>query len=488
MSIAVSVPLLLPLAAAGVQLLLPQRPLVRRIAALAAVAISTVASLLMLVVVADGTVVTVAVGGWPAPFGIVLVADALSTLMLATAEVVLLAVAISQTSHDDDVAHSTNTEPAFLMMAAGLALVFLTGDLFNLFVAFEVTVTASYVFLARASHRRGLGPLATYLTVNLLSASLFLLAVGLLYGTTGSVNLAELATMVRETPGTIRAVIGGLLLVVFATKAAVFPWSSWLPESYPAVPAPVVAAFAGLLAEVGVYGLLRTQILLFPEVGVRSLILLVLGSVTILVGVLAALAQQEMRRLLSWDLVSQIGFVIWGLGLGTEPGVTAAVFFAVHHSLVKAGMFLSVGLLEDGSGRVLLGDRGFIRRAPWAALSFGLLAASLAGFPPFSGFIGKLALIEAGIGAGRAGFVAVVLVGAFLTVVVMGRVWGMVFLGVGEEKATVTSGTRGVRWATLGVTAVTLLLAVAAGPLYEISAHAGGMLADPGRYVEAVLG
>jgi multicomponent Na+:H+ antiporter subunit D len=491
MSSTISLPILLPLVAAGLQLLFPRFPLVGRIASVAVLAASAVSSLIVLFVVSDGTVLIVHVGGWPAPFGIVLVADALSALMLATAGIILLAVAVGEITLQDDKDRPSITQPAFLVMAAGLALVFQTGDLFNLFVAFEVTMTASYVFLAQASHRSGIPTMATYVTVNLLSASLFLLAVGLLYGTTGTVNLAELATMVRATPGTIRTVIGGLLLVVFGTKAAVFPWSSWLPESYPAVPAPVVAAFAGLLAEVGVYGLLRTQTLLFPEVGVQSLVLLTLGSITILVGVVAALAQREMRRLLSWDLVSQIGFVVWGLGLGTETGVTAAVFFAVHHSLVKAGMFLSVGLLEaaGGGGRITLDEKGFMRRAPWGAISFAVLAASLAGFPPFSGYVGKLALVEAGIGAGRAGYVAVVLVGTFLTVVVMGRVWGSIFLGrTDKSPPEPATGMGGTSWAVVGVTLITLLVAAAAGPLYEIAAHAGNTLADPSGYVEAVLG
>jgi multicomponent Na+:H+ antiporter subunit D len=371
---------------------------------------------------------------------------------------------------------------------------FLTGDLFNLFVAFEVMLSASYVLITLGGTEDQVRTGMTYVVISIVASTFFLTAVGLIYAATGTVNMADLAGRLADLPDSVRSALGLLLLVVFGVKAAIFPLFFWLPDSYPTAPSPVTAIFAGLLTKVGVYAIIRTQTLLFPADGNGTLLLFLAGA-TMVVGVLGAIAQDDIKRILSFHIVSQIGYMIMGLGLFTVAGLAGAILYTVHHIVVKTSLFLVSGLVEHLDGTGLLRRLGGIaRRAPLVGALFLLPALSLAGLPPFSGFVAKLALVQAGLDTEAWLIVGVSLAVSALTLFSMTKIWAGAFWGAPEGQAHPEAsdarqrGPRLMVGATAALVIVSLGIAVAAGPVYELSERAAGELLAPSAYVEAVLG
>ncbi|MET0303412.1 MAG: proton-conducting transporter membrane subunit, partial [Microbacteriaceae bacterium] len=326
-----------------------------------------------------------------------------------------------------------------------------------------------------------------------------------------------------EIPIEVQTVLHVMLLVAFGIKAAVFPLSFWLPDSYPTAPAPVTAVFAGLLTKVGVYAILRTETLLFPGSELNA-VLLVIALLTMVIGVLGAVAQTDIKRLLSFTLVSHIGYMILGVGLGTIEGTTAAIYYVVHHIVVQTTLFLATGLIERVGGTTSITRLGgLLAASPLLAILFFVPALNLGGIPPFSGFIGKLALFQAS--AEQNTFLSWTLVGAgalvsLLTLYALIRVWSLAFwrstsevadevkdaaatraatpeaAGIalsGARPVTATIQVREARstpklmiGATAGMVVVSVLLTVFAGPLYALSARAGESL-ESISYIDSVF-
>jgi multicomponent Na+:H+ antiporter subunit D len=435
-----------------------------------------------------------AIGAWGAPVGITLVVDLFAALMLVVSTAMLLAVLIYAIGSPRTADQATFFHPVYLVLGAGVSASFLTSDLFNLFVAFEVMLTASYVLITLGGGRAQVRSGMTYVVISLLASMLFLTATALLYAATGTVNLADLAGRLDQVDDGIRVALGLLLLVVFGIKAAIFPLFFWLPDAYPTAPTPVTAIFAGLLTKVGVYAIFRTQTLLFPSGDGASTILLVAAALTMLIGVLGAIAQNDVKRILSFHIVSQIGYMILGLGLFTVAGVAGAIFYVVHHIVVKTTLFLVAGLVEDRTGTAAL-DRlgGLLRTAPHLAILFLLPALSLAGLPPFSGFVAKLALVQAGLDASAHVAVGISLLVSVLTLFSMTKIWGGVFWGEPEDvRLAAGRSPRRSPPAMVGATAalvvLSLVIAVAAAPLWDLSTRAAADLLDTTAYVRAVLG
>ena len=398
-----AVPVLLTLLGAGSTFLAGRHPALQRVISISAVAgVSVVAA--VLVWLTDSQTLVLWVGGWPVPLGIVLVADRLAALMLLVASLVSLGVLIYSTGQDEDeIRRETPVSifhPTFLLLVAGVSNAFLAGDLFNLFVSFELLLFASYVLLTMGGTRDRIRAGSVYVVVNLVSSSLFLIALATIYAATGTVNFAQLAERLAMLPGEVQGVLQALLLGVFSIKAAIYPLSAWLPHSYPTAPAPVTAVFAGLLTKVGVYAIIRTQTLLFPESSLNVLFGIA-GLATMVVGILGAIAQVEIKRLLSFTLVSHIGFMVFGISLASPDGYAGAIYYAAHHITIQCTLFLVAGLIERVSGSTSL-DRlgGLAKVVPLLAVLFFVPAINLAGIPPFSGFIVKLALLQAGIATG----------------------------------------------------------------------------------------
>ncbi|HKJ54576.1 MAG TPA: proton-conducting transporter membrane subunit [Nitriliruptoraceae bacterium] len=482
----------LPLGAAALSMLVAGRLGLQRTLSLVTLGAMQVLSLLVLAGAWDGSVLSVRIGDVDATIGIVLAADPLGAIMLAVSCLLLWTVMVYAIGSSRTKDQAPSFHPLYLVLAGGVAASFLSADLFNLFVAFEVMLVASYVLItlggSRAQVRHGM----TYVVIGLLASTLFITSVGLVYAATGQVNLAAVALAMEEVPDGIRTPLGLLLLVMFGVKAAIFPLFQWLPDSYPAAPSPVTALFAGLLTKVGVYAIIRTQTLLFPTGGRASVVLLTLAALTMTVGVLGAIAQNDVKRILSFHIVSQIGYMIFGLGLFTLAGVAGAVLYVVHHIVVKTTLFLVGGLVEEGAGTAAL-DRlgGGVHTAPLLSVLFLLPALSLAGIPPFSGFVAKLSLAQSGIAAGQWAVTAVALGVGLLTLFSMTKIWNGVFWGDPDDAEVRLDGPVGSRSMTAATTVLvvaSLAFVVVAGPLYAFSERAADVLLGRDSYIEAVGG
>jgi len=482
----------LPLLAAAIVLGFRSRATVRDVVTLVALATTTGLSAALLVAVdRDGTVV-LSVGGWAPELGIVLVADLFAALILLVSTATILVVelfAIGQRRTPSS-ADPSVVAPMLLVLTGGVSLAILTGDLFTLFVAFELILVASYVLLTHQGREAQVRAGMTYVVINLFASTLFLFGVAIVYAATGTVNMALLAERIPELPAATQVGIGLWFLVVFGTKAAIFPLFSWLPDSYPTAPTTITAVFAGLLTKIGVYVLIRFFTLM--ELDALGPLLLVISGLTMIIGVAGALAQDDVKRILSFHVVSQIGYMIMGLGFFTVAGVAGAVLFLVHQIPVKTVMFLAGGLIEDDQGTSALNKVGGLATSkPVIAVLFAAPALSLAGLPPFSGFVAKLALVDAGIATGAYVIVAVSLVGSILTLLSMTKIWMGAFWGDVTPPAVPASSRRSVtvmQSATMIAVAGTIAVAVMAGPLWRMSEQIGGDLLARAPYVTAVLG
>ncbi len=434
MSALVPIAVLLPLLGAALSLVLSRHPAAqRRLSMGVLVALIAVAGTLLVQVDSNGPI-TIWVGGWEPTVGIVLVADRFSVLMLLVSAVVttcVLGYSIGQGMVDDEESAPVSVyHPTFLVLVAGISNAFLAGDMFNLFVSFEMLLFASYVLLTLGGTKPRIRAATIYVLVALLSSVLFLISLAVLYAATGTLTMAQLAERMQALPDHVSLLIQLLLLLTFAIKAAIFPLSFWLPDSYPTAPAPVTAVFAGLLTKVGVYAILRMQTVLFPDSHLTTL-LLVAAAFTMIIGILGAIAQSDIKRMLSFTLLSHIGYLVLGIALANRIGTAGTIFYVVHHIVVQTALFLVVGLIERRAGSTsLVRIGGLARLAPLLAVLFFVPAMNLAGIPPLSGFIGKVGLLQAAQEQGSA--LAWVLVGAgvltsLLTLYAVAKTWSVAF-------------------------------------------------------------
>ncbi|MET0702064.1 MAG: Na+/H+ antiporter subunit D, partial [Mycobacterium sp.] len=352
-------PVLIPMIAAALTLIAGRRPRTQRLLTLAALtAVVVVCAVLLYLTDRDGTI-ALQVGGWGptepgmGPLGITLVVDRLSALMLVVSSIVLLAVvfyAIGQGIRDGDDRQPVSIFlPTYLILSAGVCNAFLAGDLFNLYVGFEVLLSASFVLLTIGASADRVRAGISYVMVSMVSSLVFLFGIALIYAATGTLNMAEIAVRLDDVSAGTRSALFAVLLVGFGIKAAVFPLSAWLPDSYPTAPAPVTAVFAGLLTKVGVYAIIRAHTLLFPTGGLDP-VLLVAALLTMVVGILGAIAQSDIKRLLSFTLVSHIGYMVFGIALANQLGMSGAIYYVAHHIIVQTTLFLVVGLIERQAG------------------------------------------------------------------------------------------------------------------------------------------
>jgi multicomponent Na+:H+ antiporter subunit D len=493
----VVLPLVLPLAGAGLSQALARLLRLQRVLGVLVLTATLIASIALAIRVDRETMVIARIGGWEAPVGITLAADLLSAIMLVVSSAMVLAVLIYAIGSPRTADQAPFFHPVYLVLAAGVSAAFLTSDLFNLFVAFEVMLTASYVLITLGGTRDQVRHGMTYVVISLLASTLFITAVGLVYAATGTVSMADLSVKLAGIDPVLRNALGSLFLVVFGVKAAIFPLFFWLPDSYPTAPAPITAIFAGLLTKVGLYAIIRSQTLLFPSGSGPSELLLVLAALTMTIGVLGAISHDDVKRILSFHIISQIGYMVFGLGLFTLAGLAGAVFYVVHHIIVKTSLFLVGGLIEHATGTGQLHRLGGLSHsAPLLAGLFLLPALSLAGIPPLSGFMAKLALVQAGLAAGTGTMVAVSLAVSFLTLYSMIKIWAGVFWGKPDEPPPIPQEIEGTRLQfprlmlvpTAGLVLASLAFVVAAGQLYALGERAAASLLDPSVYVQAVLG
>lgn len=494
-------PLIIPLATAVAGLLAWNRRGVQRLLGICGTMALLGAGVALLAIVQRQGVVSVQAGNWPAPFGITLVADLFSAVMVVVAGAMGLAVAVYSLASADIEHESLGYHPLMQVLLLGVCGSLLTGDLFNLYVWFEVMLIASFVLLALGGRREQMEGAIKYVALNLIASAFFLAGIGILYGMAGTLNMADLARQLREVPhgGTV-PVIAALLFAAFGIKSAVFPLFFWLPASYHTPPVAVTTIFSALLTKVGVYVLVRIFTLIFvQEAEAGQALILAAAGLTMVTGVLGAVAQHEMRRLLSFHIVSQIGYLVMGLGLLTPLALAGTVFFMVHVIAAKSALFLVTGIVKRLTGTTELGELGGLYEGrPLVGMLFLVPAMALAGIPPLSGFWAKLALVRAGLLEGRYVVVAAALAVSILTLFSMTKIWAEAFwkdrpVPPGEPRVLYHPHVAGRAWLLLGMPALllaltTVVMGVGAEPVFRLSLAAADQLLNPDLYIAAVLG
>src|SRR5690554_3721487 len=449
--------------------------------------------------------VTIQMGGWEAPYGITLVADMLSAVMIVLTALIGLVIAVYSLASTGPDHEKFGYYPLMHLLLAGVSGAFLTGDIFNLYVWFEVMLVASFALMILGGEKAQMEGAIKYVTLNLLASVIFLTAIGLLYGMVGTLNMADAAQRlaIAEHSGMVE-VLAVMFMVAFGIKAAAFPLFFWLPASYHTPPVAVSALFAGLLTKVGVYSLFRVFTLMFDETLDYTQDLLIWGAAfTMVTGVLGAAAQYEFRRILSFHIVSQIGYMILGLALYTPLAIAGGIFAVMHNMVVKTNLFLISGITHRLQGTYDLKKMGGLyRERPWLAVAFFLSAFSLAGVPPLSGFFAKFVIVRAGIEAEAYWVTAVALLVGLMTLYSMVKVWNEVFwkplpednlvpteeVNVGDDSRMVPPSL-GLMYLPVALLALlSVLIGIFAEPLMGMMNQVGDQLMAPQRYIEAVLG
>jgi multicomponent Na+:H+ antiporter subunit D len=454
--------------------------------------------MLLLAVREEGHIV-MHMGSWQAPFGITLVADLLSAIMVLLTGMMAVAIAIYSLATTSESYERFGYFPLLHLLLAGVAGSFLTGDIFNLYVWFEVMLVASFALLILGGERSQMEGAIKYVTLNLLSSAIFLSAIGLLYGLVGTLNMADIAVKLAQAEHTgMVDVIAVMFMVAFGIKAGAFPLFFWLPASYHTPPVAVSALFAGLLTKVGVYALFRVFTLIFNHTPEFTHQLLLWGAAfTMLTGVLGAAAQFEFRRILSFHIISQIGYMLMGLALFTPLALIGGVFYITHHIIVKTNLFLVSGVAHRLLGSYDLKKLGGLyKERPFLAILFLIPALSLAGLPPLSGFFAKFIIIRAGIEAEAWVVTGVALLVGLLTLYSMIKIWAEAFWkavpeGVSTERLTGREKDPQLAWMYLPIALLavcTLLIGLYGQPVYELAEASAAQLMNPSGYIEAVLG
>ncbi len=489
-------PIILPFASAVTAVMLKSTARTQQTAALIGAGLQLMASAALFQHVRQSGIMATQIGNWPAPFGITLVADHLSAVMVLITAIIYLSVVIYSKADIHPALTERGYYPLLHTLTGGICGAFLTGDLFNLYVWFEVMLMASFGLLVLGQADRQLDGGVKYVVINLFSTLLMLTGIGLTYGLTGTLNMADLHVKIGsvDEQGLVTA-IAMLFMGAFGIKSALFPLFFWLPASYHTPPVSISAIFSGLLTKVGVYALIRMFTLVFDlDVPYVHTVMLTIAALTMVTGVLGAAAHSEFRRILSFHIISQVGYMVLGLALNSTLALAGAVFYLIHHIIVKANLFLVSGVVKRVGGSFELSRLGSIyRNHGWLAFLFFVPAFSLAGFPPLSGFWAKMILIRASVEIDHFLIAAIAAAVGLFTVYSMTKIWGEVFWkpapsppGQSADPDHKPSG-----WMIAPIILLAMLtIAVGIGvePLFKIASTAAEELRNPEMYISAVLG
>ena len=375
-------------------------------------------------------------GGWPTPIGIDMRLDALATLLLLIVSVVGLAVSLYSVDYIRRFTASSHFYSLFLLMVTGMNGVILAGDLFNLYVFLEVAAIASYSLVAFGCAHEELEASFKYIVLGSLSSALILTGVALVYGITGTLNLTHIATRIAaEGMNTPLLLAFGLFICGFSFKAALVPFHAWLPDAHPSAPAPVSAMLSGVLIKaIGIYVLARLAFNVFGVTGNELSLLRWLGLLSMVAGGLLAVGQKDIKRLFAYSSISQAGFMVLGLGLGTPLGLVGGLYHLVNHAFFKSLLFLNAGAVEYATGtRTLAKLGGLNRQLPVTAATSLVGSMSIAGVPPFNGFWSKLIIVLACIESGYYGFAVAAVLVSIVTLAYQLKVQRMAFFAALPE-------------------------------------------------------
>lgn len=484
-------PIIIPFFFAIVLLFFKDKIKVQRILTVLGLAISIAVALRLMWKVKTVGVQTVTLGSWPAPFGISLVSDMLSILLVTTSIIITFCVVIYSFTAIGEAREKFYYYPAVLFMLTGINGAFTTGDIFNMFVFFEVLLIASYVLIVLGGEKRQLRESIKYLLVNVISSALFVVTIGLLYSVVGTLNMADISEKIAETGQTgFLTVIAVMFLLVFGVKGALFPLYFWLPGSYSAPPMPVLALFGALLTKVGLYAIIRTYTLFFVhDITFTHELLLVLSVLTVILGCIGALAYFDLKQIIIYNIIIAVGVILFGVAQMNEAGMSGAIFYLIHDMIIKAGLFLLIGIIIKVTGTSNLRQMGGLIKTH-ASLGWMYLIAvfGLVGIPPLSGFIGKLLIVQGGFEAGNIGTTIIVLISSIVVLLSAMRIfiyafWGeQVVLPVQKQSAY----RKEMIPATLLVV-VSILYGVGAEWLVPYMENASELLLNPSIYIDAVL-
>ncbi|SHJ36123.1 multisubunit sodium/proton antiporter, MrpD subunit [Tangfeifania diversioriginum] len=489
----VALPILIPFVLIITLLIIRSDKLARWVGPLGA-GLLILLSVYLLVLVREHGVIALQMGGWEAPFGITLVVDYLSALMLVVSAIIIFSIAVYALRFLPETIKLNRFFIFFFGLTMGLNGAFVTGDVFNLFVWFEVMLMSSFVLITLGRTKNQLEGGIKYMALNLVGSMFFLAGVGLLYGKTGTLNMAHLAEILKNDDQAILMNTSAVLFfVAFGIKAAVFPLYFWLPASYHTPNITISSLFAGLLTKVGVYTFIRFFTLFFvhdPQFWHQ--LLLVIAGLTMVAGGMAAAAHYETRRILSYHIISQIGYMIMGLGIFTPLAIAGAVFFTIHNMVAKTNTFLVSGMINKARGTYELKDvGGLFNQSPLMAVLFVIPAFALAGAPPISGFFAKFILIKAGIENGNYGITAVAVLTGMLTLYSMIKIWNEAFLKKQPENEYAKTPFKKLQFAeyfpSVLLGAVSILMGIFAFYVFDFTMEAGAQLTNPELYIETVL-
>ncbi len=484
-------PLLIPFLTGILLIFFAKNVVIQRwIAAFSAFFNVIIAFLLVQKVRNDG-ILTLDVSSWQAPFGITLVSDMISALLVLTTTIIALTSVIYSFRSIGIERERYFYYPALNFLIVGVIGAFTTGDIFNLFVFFEVLLMASYVLLVLGGTKIQLRETIKYILVNVISSALFVIAVAYLYSIVGTLNMAHISVRLNELGQSgIITVIAVLFLIVFGLKGGIFPLYFWLPGSYYAPPAPVMALFGALLTKVGVYAIMRTYTLFFiHDTGYTHQLLMILTIITIIVGVIGAIAFSDIKKIIIYNIIVAIGVILFGVSVMTPDSIAGSVFYLIHDMIIKAGLFLLIGIIIAITGTSDLRKiSGLIKRYPGLGWTFFLAALVLAGIPPFSGFVGKVLIVKGGFESEHYWGAGIVLTSSLLVLFSIMKIFINGFWGTpqdykGEDKVPV----RKLLIAPVILVTISVLYGAGSEFIFPYISQAAETLANPSIYIDAVL-
>ncbi|EFU39780.1 NADH/Ubiquinone/plastoquinone (complex I) [Paenibacillus vortex V453] len=485
-------PLLIPLVTAVILIFCSKYVRAQRLISAISVVMNVLVALFIVNQVNHEGIQTLHMGGWLPPYGIVFVADMLAALLVLTTLIVAAGCLFYAFRSIGEEREKHYFYPFFQFLLAGVIGSFLTGDLFNLFVCFEVMLIASYALIVLGGTKRQLRETLKYMLINIISSTLFVAAVAYLYGTVGTLNMAHLSQRVAEVhQDGVLSVIGILFLIVFALKAGLFLFF-WLPGSYSAPPAAVTALFGALLTKVGLYAIIRTFTLIFyHDIGGIHAIIGWMAAATMILGSLGAVAYKDLGRILNYNIIISVGFIAFGVAVASSDSLNGAVFYLMHDMIAKALLFILGGIIIASGGTNKLSEMGgLMKRHPLVGWMFFIAALALVGIPPLSGFLGKVLIIRGGLSEGHYWLSGLALASSLavlysLIKVFMGAFWGDV-PGSRDTQQPVRIH-RTAYAAVIGLSVMVIVLGVGSEWIYSYTSQAGAVLSDPSLYINAVL-
>lgn len=484
-------PIIIPFFFAMILLFFKEQVIIQRALTLIGLAFSIISAFWLTATVKTEGIQSVTLGSWPAPFGITMVSDMFSALLVTTTLILTFFIVIYSFSSIGIERERFFYYPGILFMITGINGAFTTGDIFNMFVFFEVLLIASYLLIVLGGEKRQLQESLKYVLVNVISSALFVITVAYLYSIVGTLNMADISVKIAEVnQPAILSVIAILFLIVFGIKGAIFPLYFWLPGSYSAPPVPVLALFGALLTKVGVYAITRTYTLFFVhDLAFTHQFLLVLSLLTIVAGCIGALAYFDLKQIIIYNVIIAVGVILFGVSQMNTPGLEGAVYYLVHDMIIKAALFVLIGIIIYVAGTSNLRQiSGLMKTHPALAWIYLVAAFGLAGIPPLSGFLGKMLIVQGAFEAGNPFSAVVILVSSLIVLLSVVRIFIYGFWGQpGTLPAVSAAKYRSMMFPAAAVVILSVAYGVGAEWIMPYVTDAADVLGDPSIYINAVL-